>query len=220
MKKARWLSSPTDLAIDRLMEGNFRYVSGAPLNRDRDQSRRSVTAAKQEPFAIILGCSDSRVSPEIIFDQGIGDLFIVRVAGNVVGTVELESIEFSVLHFHSAVILVLGHLNCSAVKAIIDGHVKDEGIESIAQLIQPAVDQAKKLPGNLLENAVKLNVELEVKRLQNNPVIAEAVKLGRVQVFGGYYDLESGRVELISRPVSKLKKRSDKASSLFPLNPS
>jgi carbonic anhydrase len=201
MRKARLLSSPIDFALERLMEGNLRYVKGEPLNRDRDQTRRDETAKKQEPFAIILGCSDSRVSPEIIFDQGIGDLFIVRVAGNVVGAVELESIEFSVLHFHSAVILVLGHKNCSAVKSILDGHIKEEGIVAIAKLIQPAVEQAKKLPGNLIENAVKMNVELEVKRLQNNPVIQEAIRQKRVQVVGGYYDLETGRVELLSHPL-------------------
>jgi carbonic anhydrase len=183
-----------DSALERLMQGNSRYEKGEPLNASRDEAKRKETVKGQAPYAIILGCSDSRVSPEIIFDEGIGDLFVVRVAGNVVGPIELDSIEFAALTFNSAIILVLGHRNCGAVRAVIDG--KTEHIEDIAVLIEPAVQKAKWLNGNFLENAVKMNVEREVEKLKNNQLIQKFINEGRVKVVGGYYDLESGKVEI------------------------
>ena len=181
-----------DQALKLLVDGNQRYVRGEAEHPNRDELRRSKTLKKQEPFAIILGCSDSRVSPEIIFDQGIGDLFIVRVAGNVAGPVELGSLEFSALQFHSSLILVLGHADCSAVKAVMNGETRD--VEAIADFIQPAIDKARELPGDFLVNSVKMNIQLVVSQLKNNSVLSQLVKLKKLKIIGGYYDLESGAV--------------------------
>lgn len=184
-----------DAAIDQLKEGNTRYVTGQLLHPNRDEGRRSLTVEKQEPFAVILGCSDSRVSPEIVFDQGIGDLFIVRVAGNVSGPIELDSIEFAALTFHSSVIVVLGHKNCGAVKAVVDGDTQN--IEAVAELIEPAVKIAKNLPGDTMDNAVKQNIILTAEQLKKSPVISKLIAEKKIKVVGGYYDLESGKVTFL-----------------------
>lgn len=186
-----------DQVLERLMQGNERYVKGEVKNPDRDDARRKETVARQNPFAVILGCSDSRVSPEIIFDAGIGELFVVRVAGNVVGPIELDSIEFSALNFESSVILVLGHKNCGAVRAVMEGNTRD--IEAIAMMIEPAVEKAQAKDPNNLETAVKMNVQGEVEKLKHTTVIQNLIKQGKVKVIGGYYDLASGQVELLSQ---------------------
>lgn len=182
-------------SLARLMRGNVRYVEGRLVHPSRGEDRRLETAQKQDPFAVILGCSDSRVSPEIIFDQGIGDLFIIRVAGNVVGPIELDSIEFSAVHFNSSIIMVLGHKNCSAVSTVLKGDV--DVIENIASLIEPAVVKSKAIAGDSLESAVKMNVRMAVEQLNNNPFIKKLVDEKKVKVVGGYYDLGTGTVELL-----------------------
>lgn len=182
-------------ALDTLMEGNKRFTEDASKHPDRTAERRLETELKQEPFAVILGCSDSRVSPEIIFDQGIGDLFIVRVAGNVVGPIELDSIEYSSLYLGSSLILVLGHENCGAVKAVLDGTTQD--IEAVAYLIQPAIDSVKDQPGNPLENGVKANVKMVVDQLKKTRVLSELIAQKKLAIRGGYYDLASGKVILL-----------------------
>ncbi|MDN3505765.1 MAG: carbonic anhydrase [Simkaniaceae bacterium] len=174
----------------RLMEGNKRFVEEKLMHPHRDEKRRVQTAPKQSPFGIVLSCSDSRVAPEILFDQGIGDLFIVRVAGNVVGPIELASIEYSALYLGSTVLFVLGHKNCGAVSAVLDGNTKD--IEPIAELIQPAVEMAKTQKGSQLENAIKDNVLHVVKQLENVPLIADLMEKKKFAVIGGYYDVKSG----------------------------
>ncbi|PJD94387.1 MAG: carbonic anhydrase [Parachlamydia sp.] len=184
-----------DEAIDRLLEGNERYVRDQLLHPNRSVIRREAIVAKQEPFAIILGCSDSRVSPEIIFDQGIGDLFIVRVAGNVAGPVELDSLQFSAEYLHSSVILVLGHENCGAIHAVLNKQTKD--IENVAALIEPAILLARQTEGNIWEKSVKANVRAIVARLKVAPVIKSLIEQGKIKVIGGYYELASGKVILI-----------------------
>ncbi|HUD00945.1 MAG TPA: carbonic anhydrase, partial [Rhabdochlamydiaceae bacterium] len=114
-----------DKALETLMDGNQRFSQDKSLHSDRNSERRQELVSKQTPYAIILGCSDSRVAPEIVFDQGIGDLFIVRVAGNVVGPLELDSIEYSALYLHSSLVMVLGHESCGAIKAVLAGTTKD-----------------------------------------------------------------------------------------------
>lgn len=182
-------------AVQALVEGNKRFISNQSLHPDRTSERRLETAEKQEPFATILGCSDSRVAPEIIFDQGIGDLFIVRVAGNVVGPVELDSIEFSALYLHSSAILVLGHENCGAVKAVLEGATKD--IEAVASLIEPAIRQSKKESGNQLENAIKDNVKMIVNQLKKSPVLHDLIEKKKLEIIGGYYHFQTGQVEFL-----------------------
>lgn len=192
---AQEVSTPAD-GFKLLMEGNDRYVKGKLLHLNRDEERRAQTATVQKPFGTILGCSDSRVPPEILFDQGVGDLFIVRVAGNVVDPVVLASIEYSVIHLGAKVVLVLGHENCGAVGAVLEGKTKD--IEPIANLIAPAIAEAITQPGPLLENAIKDNVENVVWQLQAVPVLADLIKKKKFAVVGGYYDLVSGKVKVLT----------------------
>ncbi len=182
-------------ALETLVEGNERYINGKLLHPNRCQESRDSVVDLQKPFATILGCADSRVSPEIVFDQGIGDLFVVRVAGNVVGPIELDSIEYSVLYLKSSLVLVMGHENCGAVTAVLNKNTKD--IESISNLIEPAVEASKKLEGNPLENAVKTNVRMVVEQLKNSKELAGCVKNGSLEIVGGYYELRSGKVEIL-----------------------
>ncbi|MES2344616.1 MAG: carbonic anhydrase [Chlamydiota bacterium] len=184
-----------ETAFNRLTDGNKRFVSDQSIHPDRTAERREETAAKQEPFAAILGCSDSRVSPEILFDQGIGDLFIVRVAGNVVGPIELASLEYSVLYLHSSLVVVLGHENCGAVGAVLEGKSKD--IEPIASLIEPAVKKTEKAPGDRLENTIKENVSMVTAELQKNPALKQRIDKGALLIKGGYYNFHSGEVEFL-----------------------
>jgi carbonic anhydrase len=182
-------------ALKKLMDGNARYANDEMLHPRRDLVRRQATLASQEPFAIILACSDSRVPPEILFDQGVGDLFVVRVAGNVVGPIELDSIEFAALYLHSSLIFVLGHENCSAVTAVLNGQTKD--IKTIAKLIKPAVKESRFEQGNRLENAIKDNVENGVHYLKRSPELAHLIDEKQIAVVGGYYNLKTGVVTLL-----------------------
>ncbi len=188
--------NPT-LALKQLVEGNKRYEQEMLLHPNRSKEARITTASGQNPFAIILGCSDSRVSPEIIFDQGIGDLFVVRVAGNVVGPVELDSIEYSALYLKSSIIMVLGHQNCGAIQAVINGQTQE--IEAVASLIIPSLELARSQKGSLIENTVKDNVLYVVDVLRKSPVVAKLIKEKKIDVVGGYYDFQTGAVELIAK---------------------
>lgn len=179
-------------AFDRLMRGNQHYMVDAPESPDRTSVRRLELYQKQKPFAIIVGCSDSRVPPEIIFDQGLGDLFVVRVAGQVVGPIELDSIEYAVKYLGSALIFVLGHQNCGAVSAVLKGKTAD--IEDVARLIEPAIEPLRR---KTLENAVKANVRYVVEHLKGTSLIQQKMKEGKLNVVGGYYSLPDGRVEVL-----------------------
>ncbi len=182
--------------LTRLMQGNDRYVRDVLEHSNRTSERRQATVSTQEPFAVIVGCADSRVAPEILFDQGVGDLFVVRVAGNVVGPMALDSIDYAVLHLHSSVILVLGHENCGAVDAVIKGTTGD--IQSVAQLIEPAVAaERKKKPSNLLEASVKENAIRMRDFLLRTAAVKKLVADKKLEVHAGYYNLKTGKVELL-----------------------
>jgi carbonic anhydrase len=186
-------------AIQRLKEGNDRYVHDQLEHPNRESDRREAVSAKQYPFAVIVGCSDSRVSTEIVFDQGIGDLFIVRVAGNVIGDLELESIDFGALVLKAVCVIVLGHENCGAVNAVIEGNAKD--IESIARLIQPAIKDAKRAaPEHVLSTAIKDNAKHMKEFLLSTKVIKKLVKERKISVHAAYYHLDSGVVEWLDEP--------------------
>lgn len=186
-----------EVALKRLFEGNDRYVRDALEHPNRSQDRREAIVAKQSPFAIILGCADSRVSPEIIFDQGVGDLFVVRIAGNVIGPLELDSIEYAASYLNSVVVVVLGHENCGAVDAVIQGNTKE--IEAVAQLIEPAVREARHSSSeNLWTRAVKINALRMKKFLLDSPVLAKFVKEKKIEIHAAYYNLQTGRVELLN----------------------
>lgn len=183
-------------ALTRLMKGNDRYVHDALEHPNRTPERREAVVSKQEPFAVIVGCADSRVSPEIIFDQGVGDLFVVRVAGNVIGPLELDSIDYSVLYLHSSIVLVLGHENCGAVQAVINDTTKD--IDSVAALIKPAVIEEKaKHPDNLTEASIKANAIHMRDYLLQSPVIKKMIAEKKVEVHAAYYNLQTGAVEIL-----------------------
>lgn len=184
-----------DSALQALVEGNQRFSQDKSLHPDRTSERRQELTATQTPFATILGCSDSRVSPEIIFDQGIGDLFIVRVAGNVVGPLELDSIEYSVLYLHASLIVVLGHENCGAIKAVLEGNTKD--IEAVADLLKPAAEATKKQKSNRLENTIKTNATMVAEQLKKSPVLKRFIDQKKLAIVDGYYDFHTGKVELL-----------------------
>lgn len=182
--------------LDRLMQGNQRYVKDTLKHPNRTPERREAVSCKQSPFAIIVGCSDSRVAPEILFDQGIGDLFVVRVAGNVIGSIELDSIDYAALVLQSSVILVLGHESCGAVDAVLQG--KTSGMESIARLIYPAIEVEKNThPHNLLEGCIKKNAQNMKEYLMKTSILKKLVKEGKLEIHAGYYDLQTGVVELL-----------------------
>ncbi len=185
-----------EAALKRLMTGNERYVHDALLHPDRTYERRQELKVSQNPFAIIVGCSDSRVSPEIVFDQGIGDLFVVRLAGNVIDPVALDSIYFAAQNLGASIVVVLGHENCSAVSAVL--HHNDKDIPDIAKLIQPAVTAAEaEKSANPLQSAVKMNVRMVVEQIKKFNSIPELMGKKKIDVIGGYYHLGSGEVELI-----------------------
>ncbi len=180
--------------LKELMAGNERYVNDRLTHPNRSQERRETIAAVQDPLAVIVGCSDSRVVPEIIFDQGLGDLFVVRTAGNVLGPIALTSVEYGVKVVHATLIVVLGHENCGAIRAVLDG--KDEVIEPIAKKVQEALRLKILLSENPVENAVKVNVLGVVLGLRNHELLRPLIAAGKLEIVGAYYHLESGKVEI------------------------
>jgi len=184
-----------DEALKRLMDGNTRFVKEQLIHPNRDHEARINTLHSQHPFAIIMGCSDSRVPAELVFDEGIGDLFVVRVAGNVIDQVALESLEFGALVLGANLIVVMGHESCGAVKAVFDGNTKD--IPAIAKLIQPSVDVVKNKGGSL-KDAIQKNAQNMASQLMANPILAKLIKDGKLRVVPAYYNLLSGKVELIT----------------------
>jgi carbonic anhydrase len=186
-------------AISKLKEGNARYTSGSLQHPGQTAERRTELARTQHPFAAILSCSDSRVPPEVVFDQGIGDLFIVRVAGNIINDEGLGSLEYTVDHLGTRLILVLGHQRCGAVDAAretIAAKGKAPGhIQSLVTAIEPAVEATAK--GDL-ETTIKANVKNVVQALRSStPILKAQVDSGKIQVIGGYYSLDTGAVTFL-----------------------
>lgn len=182
--------------LKELMDGNERYVKDALEHPNRTSIRREASQSVQLPQAVVVACSDSRVSPEIIFDQGIGDLFIVRVAGNVIGPLEQESIEYGVLVLNAVLVLVLGHEKCGAVRAVLEG--KDEAIPTLAHLIEPAVEETKgKDTAGVLKAAIKANAIRMKDFLLRSKKLGELAKKKRIEIKAGYYNLSSGEVEIL-----------------------
>jgi carbonic anhydrase len=184
-----------DAALKELMDGNARFVSGRSNAHEQDITiLKQNTLDKQEPYASVLACSDSRVPVEIIFDQTIGHLFVSRVAGNVITPEIIASLEYGAAVLGTKVILVIGHANCGAVKATIQGKDVPGQISALFPHIQPAVDQA----GPNLEAATKANAKIQAALLREaSTVIAGLVKEKKVRVVAGYYDLSSGTASLL-----------------------
>lgn len=192
-------------SLKLLMEGNARFASGNAEHPERTPADFLPLAAGQKPIATIFSCADSRVPPEILFDRGIGELFIVRVAGNYVsgaGAAVKGSMEYSVAELGVPLILVLGHSNCGAVKSAIEHVEKHDSlpgaINDLVNYIKPAVLESEHEPDDRLANAVRANVRRGVERLKGlEPILAPAVRSGRLRIAGGVYQLETGKVELL-----------------------
>lgn len=183
-------------ALQKLMEGNHRYVSSKFARPNSSAKRRADVAKGQHPFAVILGCADSRVPPEIVFDQGLGDLFVVRVAGNIADPASIGSIEYAVEHLGVRLVLVLGHERCGAVDATVKGADAPGHIGKLVDAIRPAVEKIKDQPGDMVDNAVRANVKLVVEQLETSEgILTDRVVEGKLKIVGGRYDLETGIVE-------------------------
>ena len=189
---------PPDMALFQLMGGNARFVAGKTTHPHQDEARRKELAGGQYPLAIVLTCADSRVSPEVIFDQGLGDIFVLRNAGNVVDDHILGSIEYAVEHLHARLIVVLGHESCGAVKATVDGGEAPGHIGSIVEWIKPGLQNAATQPGDKLDNAVRANVIHSVNKIKlAGSTLTKAIQSGEVKVVPGRYDLDTGKVEVL-----------------------
>lgn len=194
-----------DEALQDLTAGNQRFAKGQVSAPRRHPDDFRALAEAQYPEAVIVSCADSRVAPEILFDVGVGDIFVIRVAGNIIGgagaTVK-GSIEYAIAELNTPLVVVLGHSSCGAVKSAIQ-HInkKDKlpgSIEGLVELVKPAVSRSHGTPGDPLENAIRANVQLGVERLQGlEPILAPRVKNGTLKITGGVYDLKTGLVTLL-----------------------
>lgn len=196
-----------DAVLKQLMAGNQRFTAGQSISPDHGLERMRSLAQSQAPVAVILGCADSRVPPELIFDEGLGSLFTIRVAGNIADDASLGSIEYAVESLNVKLVMVLGHERCGAVtaalNALTNGTHLPGHLESLTKVIEPAITQAKQQsdafqPGELLDQSVRANVRAVVQALSTSqPILAQRVKQKTLKIVGGYYDLDSGAVEVI-----------------------
>ena len=184
---------PPDDALAKLQAGNERFTTSKVTEGRPVAAKRAETAQTQHPFAVVVGCADSRTSPELVFDQNIGDLFVVRTAGNLVDEHGLGSIEYAVEHLGVRLIVVLGHERCGAVKAAVASATAPGNINSLVRDIQPAVAAAKGKPGNTIDQVVKENASLVAVKIHNEAKLGELAK--EVRVVSGVYDLDTGKVE-------------------------
>jgi carbonic anhydrase len=195
-----------DEALQRLMEGNGRFVRGeSNVTPESSGDRRERVVERQTPFATVLGCSDSRVSPSLTFDQGIGDLFVIRVAGNVAGSDVTASIQYAVENLNTPLVMVVGHQNCGAVTAALASQSQrkehPDKIQNLLQRIDPAIEG---LDPNLedqerLQQAIESNVRWSVKQLEQDPVLGKALADQQIAIVGAVYELDTGRVRPITR---------------------
>ncbi len=197
--------TPTQ-ALQLLRDGNARFVSGQPVTDQIDGKRRLAIAKTQTPFVAYVSCSDSRVPPELLFGRGLGEMFIIRNAGNTVDTIAMGSIEFAVAELGVPLVVVMGHERCGAVKAALSVVEKNTVFPgSIGKMIEPiipAVLRARSQRGDLLDNAVRENVRRVTRQLRTaaEPMLLEPQNQGKLQVVGAYYDLDSGKVDFFDEP--------------------
>jgi len=190
-------------ARQRLLEGNKRFVAGESTHAHASKEWRKRLTAGQKPFATILGCSDSRVPVELVFDQGFGELFVIRVAGNVISTDVVGSLQYAWHHLHVPLLVVLGHEGCGAVTAALDAKFKrasePERIEALVRMIEPGLKDidAKLSPERQLSAAVKANVRWSMTQLAELTEVKRALKDKRLEMIGAVYDLEKGKVSVL-----------------------
>ena len=189
-----------DDALSRLLNGDKRFVAGKSEEPQGAAliERRQALAKDQKPFAVILSCSDSRVPPELVFDVTLGDIFVVRTAGEVVDEVVVGSIEYAIEHLGTHLIVVLGHQRCGAVSAAVSGAAETGDIPKVLKPILPAIEETKGQSGDRIDNAVRANARDIAKRLQSTgPIITPRVESGEVKIVAAYYSLDTGQVELL-----------------------
>ena len=197
----------TEEALNRLRKGNKRFVSDSSIfnNAPSHKSRRHSLAEDQDPFAIILGCSDSRVPSEIVFDQGVGDLFVIRVAGNIVAPSQIGSIEFAVERFGARLVVVMGHSRCGAIQAALNGlkcpsEDQSKNLRSIIDRIRPSLEllDIDQDPETILQQAVRANIHSSVSQLQQESrVLEQLVREGDLLILGAEYSLDTGIVNFL-----------------------
>ena len=199
--KAENVLSP-DAALDRLLKGNARYVEGVSRRHDFKHEREALSKG-QNPFAAVLSCADSRIAPEYCFDTARGDVFVCRVAGNFASDAIVASLEYTVQVLNTPLIMVLGHESCGAIdatiKSIKDGTILPGHLPTLVTALAPAVHAVQGAPGEVLANAIRRNVTLNVEKLKTgSPILKSFVEGKKMQVVGGVYQLRSGRVELLA----------------------
>lgn len=191
---------PTDpqAALFRLLTGNTRFYENRSTHANQGAFARSQASAREYPWAVVLTCSDSRVPPEIVFDQGLGDMTVVRLWGSYIGDTTVGSIQHALEDHTPRLIVVLGHSRCGALKSAIEGKRETNGAAKLVAAVQPAVAAArKKKTGDLLDSACRQNVYRVSAELVKNPVIAQMVKSGKVRVVNAYYDIDTGHVTVL-----------------------
>jgi len=189
--------SPDEAQV-RLQEGNARFVSGAMRHGDQSPERRHELSKGQKPYAVVLGCSDSRVGPELIFDEGLGDLFVVRLAGNTADAAGMGSIEYAVEHLGAKLVVVLGHDHCGAVSAAVKGGEVPGHIGVLVEALRPALKAGKTHPGDAVENVVRANALLTRDQLRHSqPILKKLAESGEVRIIAAEYHLDTGQVEIL-----------------------
>lgn len=185
-----------DAVLAELRAGNEHHAAKKYEHPHQSAARQRELASGQHPHAAILSCADSRVAPEIVFDQGLGDLFDVRVAGNVAGDSEIASLEYAAEHLNVPLVVVMGHQHCGAVTAAAEAGEPHGHLSALIAPIRPAVQRAKTMPGDPIENAVRINVEMVVDQLRDSkPILGELVAKHELRIVGAIYSLDTGRVE-------------------------
>ncbi len=180
----------------RLIDGNARFVADKLDGKLQDSSRRDELTGGQQPYAIILSCADSRVVPELAFDTGLGELFVLRVAGNVANTSTIASIEYAVAHCGSKIIVVLGHQSCGAVTAAVNGGDNGYNLNHLLSHITPALSASDE--GAEVNEVVKVNAKINAQELiDRSTIIGDAVRKGDVEIVAAYYNLDSGKVDFL-----------------------
>jgi carbonic anhydrase len=191
-------SISTDEALQRLMAGNRRFMVQQSEYPHQSLQRLQEVAYSQQPFAVILSCADSRVPVEIVFDEGVGDLFDIRIAGNIVTPEVLGSLEYAIAILGTRLVMVLGHERCGAVTAAVTGEAVPGSIGTLVKAIEPAIVQTDGPPEQVIDKAVVANVHYQIQAMKrNSPLIAERVLKQQLKIVGGRYDLDTGEVVLV-----------------------
>lgn len=188
-------------SLTHLLEGNGRFTSFKPIHPDESRERRKEVSEGQHPEAVVVTCSDSRVPPELVFDQGLGDLFVIRTAGNIMGDIELGSIEYAVEHLNVPLVVVMGHERCGAIQAYFEGGAPHGHIKALVDSIasEEEIKILRKTGDDLLDHFVRANVHHGVKQLiESSAIIREKMEAGTLKVVGAYEDLDNGKVSILN----------------------